>query len=171
MKDAFCWHCRIAPGRTELEERSEIHYTDLSAISFCGHEDLRSIIPPRHFRILLGDTEVAIGFVRRLIRSLKIPHRLIFISTLNANLFQYLLNKFEQTMLQLECTQIIETPGDSMVTARFRLLLNGIPTHQFTSFSLQPDYCEVGDLFSLTAADFEDAPSNSIFRILVDSEN
>ena len=74
-------------------------------------------------------------------------------------------------MFQLECTQIIETPGDSMVTARFRLLLNGEPTHQFTSFSLQPDFCEIGDLFSLTAADFEDGTPNSVFRILVDSAN
>lgn len=74
-------------------------------------------------------------------------------------------------MLQLECTQITELPGDSMVTVRFRLLLNGVPTHQFTSFSLQPDYCEIGDLFSLTANDFEDAPTKSIFRILVDSAN
>ena len=74
-------------------------------------------------------------------------------------------------MLQLECTQIIATPGDSMVTVRFELLLNGAPTDQVTSFSLQPDFCEIGDRYSLTAADFEDATTKSIFKILAESVN
>ena len=74
-------------------------------------------------------------------------------------------------MLQLECTQIIATPGDSMVTVRFELLVNGVATDQVTSFSLQPDFCEIGDRYQLTAADFEGATSKSVFKILVDSVN
>lgn len=74
-------------------------------------------------------------------------------------------------MLQLKCTQVIEVPGESIATVRFGLLLNGEPTNQLVSLSLQPDFCEVGDTFALTADDFEEMKPRNIFSILADSLN
>lgn len=74
-------------------------------------------------------------------------------------------------MFQLECTHVVETQGDAMVTVRFGLLLNGQPTNQFAEFSLQPDFCEVGELFALSAADFEFRNSKMVMGTLADSLN
>ncbi|MFK7769435.1 MAG: hypothetical protein AB8B55_19615 [Mariniblastus sp.] len=74
-----------------------------------------------------------------------------------------------KVMLQLKCIQASEFlngNGDTMSLVRFELFLNGTPTGQFTEFELQPDYCEVGDLFSLTAQDFNDSSVEKPLDIL-----
>ena len=73
-------------------------------------------------------------------------------------------------MFQLECTQVFSTDSP-MVKVRFALLLNGEATNQFTEFCLQPDFCEVGDLFSLTASDFEFPRMRNDLSKRVDSLN
>ena len=63
-------------------------------------------------------------------------------------------------MLQLKCTQINSTvnqDGHSMSIVHFELMLNGKSTRQFAKFELQPDYCDIGDLFTLTAEDFDES--------------
>ena len=57
-------------------------------------------------------------------------------------------------MLQLKCIEISENACGTTADIRFELLLNGEGTNQFTHFQLQPDICEVGDVFNLTAHDF-----------------
>lgn len=61
-------------------------------------------------------------------------------------------------MFQLECIQIQTISNSEMVNASFELLLNGLPTHQFVAFKIQPDYCEIGDSFDLTASTFNQEP-------------
>lgn len=53
----------------------------------------------------------------------------------------------------------------------FELVLNGESTDQFVEFSLQPDYCEVGDLYELTAHDFATPQGQSINASLIASLN
>ena len=72
-------------------------------------------------------------------------------------------------MLQLKCIEMIEQPRCTLVQVHFELFLNGEPTKQYADFLLQPDFCEVGDLFALTAQDFIE--SNSILLEMSDSLN
>lgn len=72
-------------------------------------------------------------------------------------------------MLQLKCTQVIEKAGEAIATVLFDLWLNGQRTNQWVSLQLQPDFCEVGDTFSLTATDFDEIQPRNIFSILTDS--
>jgi hypothetical protein len=58
-------------------------------------------------------------------------------------------------MLQLMCNRIeLISTENPLVNVVFELILNGGSTGQFVEFKLQPDYCEVGDLYQLTAHDF-----------------
>jgi hypothetical protein len=72
-------------------------------------------------------------------------------------------------MLQLKCIKIMEHARCTLVQVHFELLLNGEPTRQYADFLLQPDFCEVGDLFALTAHDFIEW--NSILSGMSDSLN
>ncbi len=75
-------------------------------------------------------------------------------------------------MLQLMCRRIEEiSDGNCLVNVVFELVLNGESTDQFVEFSLQPDYCEVGDLYELTAHDFATSQGQSINASLVASLN
>ena len=74
-------------------------------------------------------------------------------------------------MLQFRCVQVLEHARCTLVQVHFELLLNGEPTKQFADLLLQPDFCEVGDLFSLTAHDFIESHSNSLMAEMSGSLN
>ncbi|MDA7908946.1 hypothetical protein N9B68_00480 [bacterium] len=75
-------------------------------------------------------------------------------------------------MLQLMCRRIEQASNtDFLVNVVFELILNGDPTGQFVEFTLQPDYCEVGDLYELTAHDFASSLDQSINSSLIASLN
>ena len=74
-------------------------------------------------------------------------------------------------MLQLECVRMIEVVGSPLMRVSFELHLNGKPTSQFAVFSLQPDFCEVGETFNLTAQDFDESIPNLMFGQLAGSLN
>jgi hypothetical protein len=75
-------------------------------------------------------------------------------------------------MLQLICRRIEQTSdGSFLVNVVFELMLNGKETEQFVEFTLQPDYCEVGDLYELTAHDFASSQSKSVNASLIASLN
>jgi hypothetical protein len=60
-------------------------------------------------------------------------------------------------MFQFECVGIQEIVGSSLVQVSFELLLNGESTNQRAAFMMQPDYCEVGDAFDITAKSFTES--------------
>ena len=75
-------------------------------------------------------------------------------------------------MLQLTCKRIEQiSDGSFLVNVVFELIMNGEPTDQFVKFKLQPDYCEVGDSYELTAHDFASAQGQSINSSLIASLN
>eukprot|EP01047_Picozoa_sp_COSAG01_P003338 COSAG01_NODE_97_length_26660_cov_100.642935_10_plen_76_part_00 len=75
-------------------------------------------------------------------------------------------------MLQLMCKRIEQiSDGSFLVDVMFELILNGESTDQFVKFKLQPDYCEVGDLYELTAHDFASAQGQGINSSLIASLN
>ena len=76
------------------------------------------------------------------------------------------------SMLQLMCKRIEQiSDGSFLVDVMFELILNGESTDQFVKFKLQPDYCEVGDWYELTAHDFASAQGQGINSSLIASLN
>ena len=72
-------------------------------------------------------------------------------------------------MLQFQCIRMAEVAGSSLVQVSFELLLNGEPTSQRAVFFLQPDYCELGEVYNLTAQDFDESITKRDLSQLDDS--